>query len=725
MDFTFFDIAILLITCFVTIIVIFIYTFRSNSSDILLDYEKGFNVIDVVKALRNICPINTTNKWKLLSSDFSLLRCWQQKFSFPILNSNINVFGSVAVANCSSKHALTKIADLSKWTEWNPTPGQFAVKSFRDKHLKRDRYMQANQIICLQKGTNIQSYVASYRFMNFNKKEIGWILFWNAKKLEFMFYLIQPVITDAASESCLITHIFGTTSCKNPAFLTTRRLKNLQDSISLSSLNVVPLTFDDQSSGENSDNSSVLREKIKSEDIVLNLQAQKNEHHNTLFKLVPFSCSINCNLKKLQGFKLAVKNIETKAVAGNKVVKKDELPVLNIKKPVKHGSIRRTVSDLCMKTSILADINKNTEKQDANLEKKSSFKSHINNLNKAQMQETSFISTKLSPMNEENEEVLCITEDKCKSLDCIEKVKLRSLSETAAENTNECQILSSSDSSIKGKLAFFEDSDCHLNGDIDKDDFLAMDKQDQNEIFGSSFSDFEIVAVNEFSESRLADYLTQGNCGAAELQAEILLASFVDPNSTADNFKLEGGWTIYSYYKGMPVLFKSNTNHFMKITSFLCQTKIPAPPRDVWKYVKNPRFRFISDETVKSVEILDKISNYQTLIHIYHENAGFLKKEMIDFCLLHTEREEQRRCYSAFHSVEYDKCPFMNGVTRGILRPSGWVVEEVDNNPNESKVAYMIQILVSSPDSTYIQNLSNLVPQSVYNLKNYATVKPM
>lgn len=32
-----------------------------------------------------------------------------------------------------------------------------------------------------------------YRFHDFLETNVGWLLFWNAKKLEFMFFLVQPV----------------------------------------------------------------------------------------------------------------------------------------------------------------------------------------------------------------------------------------------------------------------------------------------------------------------------------------------------------------------------------------------------------------------------------------------------------------------------------------------------------------------------------------------------
>lgn len=175
----------------------------------------------------------------------------------------------------------------------------------------------------------------------------------------------------------------------------------------------------------------------------------------------------------------------------------------------------------------------------------------------------------------------------------------------------------------------------------------------------------------------------------------------------------------------MCILHKITCSQYLRITSFLCQTEIPVSPKDLWKLVKCPQFRFICDESVKSVEVLEKISNSQKLIHTYHEVAGFIKRELVDFCLLQTEREEVDKYYSCFCSIEFDKCPFMQGVTRGTLRPSGWIIERSDEDPNRSILTYVIQGLVSSPDSLFIQDLSTMVPQSVHNLKIYIISKPV
>lgn len=56
-----------------------------------------------------------------------------------------------------------------------------------------------------------------------------------------------------------------------------------------------------------------------------------------------------------------------------------------------------------------------------------------------------------------------------------------------------------------------------------------------------------------------------------------------------------------------------------------------------------------------------------TLVHTYHEIGGIIRKELTDFCLLQTEREEMNKYYSCFYSIEYDKCPFMKSVTRGTV----------------------------------------------------------
>lgn len=62
---------------------------------------------------------------------------------------------------------------------------------------------------------------------------------------------------------------------------------------------------------------------------------------------------------------------------------------------------------------------------------------------------------------------------------------------------------------------------------------------------------------------------------------------------------------------------------------------------------------------------------------MYHETSTLLKKEAQDFCILQTERIENNRMIVALQSVEYDNCPLMNGVLRGLVSSSAYLFFKV------------------------------------------------
>ncbi|XP_055953459.1 uncharacterized protein LOC129989147 [Argiope bruennichi] len=708
MEFFGWDIFVLLISL-ISATIVGIYIFLTTFLCFRLDCIEAVAVHDIIKVLKRVCPVDFGNKWKLLPLNAGSSRCWTKKAQFPGFQNNVTLYGTACAAACSSVYAFSLIADVTKWGEWEPLPSAqcLLLKPFCDSKLQKDALMQADQVVGIQKGADIQSYIAMYRFMSFTEKTVKWILFWNAKKLEFMFFLIQPAVSKTVDNQCVITHIFGTKpSSYHLATTIAQRMRNIKDFLHLSQIHIVSSKY----------TSAIPAISTRSVSGKLGLESQPYkvpakttaEELQYVFMLVPVIYNLKGIYSRLKGFKLIVKEIDDELVSKKEkkkgpVVAAHPVPAVEAEAPTE--TLKRSVSDACIKSKKHADFSSSLNLNKLSFKEKSSIiaKAADPRINSVIVEEKFKIDLN---SNEETEITNASTDNK----------KVRSYSEPASSNIEKSKTSSDTDTHT--------DEDVYVNlhiihESVSQENVSSMESCSRSDYFCSSTSDFELVdSKQQFLDCRLADFLTQGNYAASELQFEMMQASHFDKSTPEQR----GCWGYHSTYKGITVLSKTTAGQFMKVESYLCQVEFPYNAEDIWKCVKNPRFRFIYDETVKTVKIVERISESQKLIHIYHEANAFIKKEGTDFCLLQTERKEANLFYSSFHSIEYEKCPFMDGVLRGTLKPSGWVVENLGSH--QCKVTHLMQIIVSSSDNVYINQLSSVVPLAIHNLKNYLASKP-
>ncbi|XP_035228824.1 uncharacterized protein LOC118200942 [Stegodyphus dumicola] len=610
------------------------------------------------------------------------------------------------------------IVNVSRWKEWDPLycSKTLHVKSFQCQNMSKDRYMIADEVV--ETDSHGQSSVM-YRFQSAEWENISWVLFWNVEKLEFMFFLMQPAICKNENV-CLLTHIVGLKEFQNlSATLIVERMRNIRDMITLSQINILEIkassnlsTTINEASSSSLKNLQNYNQELSSDAV---LESESNDNNSCrVFMLVPILS--HTGFKTLEGFYLMAKSVQPRFSrrhrAKESTSKYDKQPKTRL---------RRAASDLVLKPKTYAtDLNRN-----------SVFYVDIKD-DKIGLNEELTKSDNHEKCTDTYREASKL--EKASKIDDVKNIgprdSLRSFSESALSNINSNRELISLSDSQEHISSPQYDTDLNeafnvMTESIEEEDSSLIDEETQNDIYCSSVLGFEILDYNRISSFKIVDFVTQGNYGASELQAEVLLASQMYASWNKGTIINANGWFHYSTHKGIPVLSKTTSSQCLKISSFMCQLIIPVKPKDVWKFVKNPRFRFICDKTVKSVDIIEKISDSQKLIHTYHETSGIIWKEAVDLCLLQTEREEPNRYYSAFHSIEYDKCPFMNSVTRASLMPSGWVVEEDEKDPKRSKVTYLMQAVNISSGSLFIQELSTLVPESLSNLKNYTTSQPV
>ncbi|XP_076315593.1 uncharacterized protein LOC143228153 isoform X3 [Tachypleus tridentatus] len=239
------------------------------------------------------------------------------------------------------------------------------------------------------------------------------------------------------------------------------------------------------------------------------------------------------------------------------------------------------------------------------------------------------------------------------------------------------------------------------------------------------------VVVSDVNDLRLIgdkniDYKAIGSCCVSEVLKQITEASNVNfDNSPEEQRKGSVSWVFEGTHKDVVVLMKWNTDSAIKTVSYLCKGQINVSPNTVWKTIKNPLTRFMYDETTKvcKVNVLQEFPNSQKIIHIYHESISLLKKEAQDFCLLQTEGKEGTYLVLALQSVDYFHCPLMKDVTREMILPSGWVIEPLSDE-NKSMVAYLFQLIVSSQDSMFVEDMGNILPQCISNLRTYLATEP-
>ncbi|BFZ07484.1 hypothetical protein BsWGS_10523 [Bradybaena similaris] len=237
----------------------------------------------------------------------------------------------------------------------------------------------------------------------------------------------------------------------------------------------------------------------------------------------------------------------------------------------------------------------------------------------------------------------------------------------------------------------------------------------------SSFDSREDVSDEDLE---IARYKTMSNHSASELLAETLKASNINlelpPDKQAES---SGGWIFSSFDKNIVVLRKLQRPG-VTVQSYIGKGFVLAPPKAVWDAVRNPRTRFTYDDTLKKVDIISTIDNTLKIVYFYHESQQFLMKENCDMCVLHGERQDGQRYILTYSSIEHDKCPVNQNITRAKVLPSGWIIEPAKQDKKTfSIVTYLMQIDFGShpdgSDNMPFQDMISRYPLSIADLQQY------
>ncbi|CAL1262533.1 unnamed protein product [Larinioides sclopetarius] len=252
----------------------------------------------------------------------------------------------------------------------------------------------------------------------------------------------------------------------------------------------------------------------------------------------------------------------------------------------------------------------------------------------------------------------------------------------------------------------------------------------------SSYQDFDLSDTNEGDQNFLKmahsaredniDFKALGEYSISAVLQENLKASLVDIDAPEEEQKQKsGGWVFKEINKNIAIFKKTMSFDSCVFMSYLCKGIIPTPLNVVWKTLRNPLTRFMYDETVKKITVLNEYSEGQKLIHMYNESVTLLHKEVQDFCILQTEKIQGSKFFLGFHSVKDAVCPPVKDIVRGTVVASGWVLEPVKDNIEACQVSYLVQMVVSSPEAnTTMEEISNLQSQCINNLSIYLSAKP-
>lgn len=224
-----------------------------------------------------------------------------------------------------------------------------------------------------------------------------------------------------------------------------------------------------------------------------------------------------------------------------------------------------------------------------------------------------------------------------------------------------------------------------------------------------------------------------GNHAAAEVLKEALLASSLPemiktaPGSSPRQVSEElshGGWMFHSIQKDVTIARKREDGLGGFLHCFMGRGVINASPLTVWEAVKNPLSRYIYDNMLKKINIIEHVEEGLKVVYMLHETSQCFMTHSRDFCYVSKERTEGEKYVLASQSIEHPKCPLSPSIIRGQIMSSGWIVEPLRVDGKDcSLVWYITKVHLGSSSLPWrlIDLLSKRQPLSIAFLRSYLT----
>ncbi|KAK7103106.1 uncharacterized protein [Littorina saxatilis] len=228
---------------------------------------------------------------------------------------------------------------------------------------------------------------------------------------------------------------------------------------------------------------------------------------------------------------------------------------------------------------------------------------------------------------------------------------------------------------------------------------------------------------NDAADKKVSRYRTQVNQAAADVMAQAIRASNIDlETSPSVQAEVSSGWTYVGFENNI-VTLKKIPPAGCTVQSYIGKGFILAPPKTVWDAIRNPRTRFTYDDTLKKVDVVEQVTQGIKIVYLYQEVLQLLRKECCDVCCLQGERVEGSKFVLSYTSVDHPKVPPVEGVIRGKMLSSGWIVEPVRKEKRlYSLVTYLMQ-MDYGPNKTGpglpLDDMMSRHPMSIYYLQQY------
>ncbi|GFY59621.1 START domain-containing protein [Trichonephila inaurata madagascariensis] len=676
-------------------------------------------IVKIVELHRENLPVNSAHGWSLTPSNCNL-RCWQKDLSVNIVGYPVSVYACAKEIPCAAVILLNVIADVSTWSEWDVQIQNQTVhlELPENPSLHGDPFMQCDQVLITSKlntKPEIEMYRLSYKLPCKAPSAFS------SKSLFTCFNISKCGRNDGEQpkneEKCLLTAIWGCEPKEplpsNMPDILCSKVHNLSEAISSSQMKIRP--FQSLMLPSSLTNRhfptihSALDDLPTKPCVLLEHEKEKSSFQNAVLAVVPVSSHVPMTINNITGFSLVLHQLK----------KSNNANIINFETTVSEDKRRSRRRQKVRSDSMNAGFPRNKGKR-------------------------RFISG-FSVMQ------LDIENRRSSSLSAPIRRKPPELTVTQPEEDEKPPQRSSSHSFLHALFPRRHSSDSYqrsrspspsqsLSPRKEKKGFFRFDKgsfSSQEDLSSrSSYQDMDLSDTNECDQNffKMAhhaqdeniDFKALGEYSISAVLQENLKASLVDVNTPEEEQKRKsGGWVFKEINKNIAIFKKTMTFDSCVFVSYLCKGIIPSPLNVVWKTLCNPVTRFMYDDTLKKITVLNEYPDGQKLIHMYNESVTFLHKEVQDFCILQTEKIQGSKFLLGFHSVKDVVCPPVKDVVRGTVAASGWVVEPVKEDAGSCQVSYLVQMVVSSPEATTtMEEISSLQSQCINNLSIYLSAKP-
>lgn len=258
-----------------------------------------------------------------------------------------------------------------------------------------------------------------------------------------------------------------------------------------------------------------------------------------------------------------------------------------------------------------------------------------------------------------------------------------------------------------------------------------MDEEKQSYLQNLKTEDYEVIEKPLVNKLHIK-FRVLGNHAAAEVLKEALLASSlpemvktapISPSRQPSAVDLShGGWTFHGIQKDVTIVRKRVESSYGFLHCFMGRGVIEASPLTVWEAVRNPLSRYIYDNMLKKINIVDHVEEGLKVVYMLHETSQCFMTHSRDFCYVSKERVEGQKYVLASQSIEHPKCPVSPTIIRGQIMSSGWIVEPLRVDGQEwSLVWYITKVHLGSSSLPWrlIDLLSKRQPLSIAYLRSY------